>query len=476
MAKGRNANPVDSPSKRERLPVAKNPVWVTAGSTRGGLALGYRRRAGKAGAWVARLIHEGRRAEKNLGEADDDFPGMAPASPGALPYRAAIAAAAAWAERQHAAWAGGASGAAHAPTVKDAVDAYIAQRKRRPGEGGRDAELRLGRHVLAAPLAAVTLAELHAAAIRDWRAGLRRGGRGSVAAEPAVAPKGGKASKAPPPLTPSTVNRLLNDLRAALNLAGRTHRRILSPGFAQLLEDELRGEAEADEPRGPQLLGDADTRRLVDAAFGVDDDFGALVLVLAATGTRFGQAIRITVADVQPGLGRIMVPVARKGRSDRKTTASRKPAHIAVPIGEDVLARLQPLLSSRRGHEPLLTRWHHRQIRGDKATGTLPRWERAERRPWTDAAEMTRPWREAIAAAGLPADLVPYALRHSSIVRGLKARLPLRLVAALHDTSAAMIERTYSAFIVDAAEDLARAAVVALAPAPVAQLRKLQGA
>jgi hypothetical protein len=44
-----------------------------------------------------------------------------------------------------------------------------------------------------------------------------------------------------------------------------------------------------------------------------------------------------------------------------------------------------------------------------------------------------------------------YALRHSSIVRGLKANLPIRLVAALHDTSVEMIEKHYSAFIVDAA-------------------------
>ena len=35
------------------------------------------------------------------------------------------------------------------------------------------------------------------------------------------------------------------------------------------------------------------------------------------------------------------------------------------------------------------------------------------------------------------ADIVPYALRHSSIVRQLRAGLPVRCAAALHDTSAA---------------------------------------
>jgi site-specific recombinase XerD len=71
---------------------------------------------------------------------------------------------------------------------------------------------------------------------------------------------------------------------------------------------------------------------------------------------------------------------------------------------------------------------------------------------------MTRDWRAACAAAGLPASVIPYALRHSSIVRMLKAGLPIRLVAAVHDTSVAMIEKTYAKYIVDASEALLRAA------------------
>ena len=49
-----------------------------------------------------------------------------------------------------------------------------------------------------------------------------------------------------------------------------------------------------------------------------------------------------------------------------------------------------------------------------------------------------------------------YALRHSSIVRALVAGLPVRLVAAAHDTSVEMIEAHYSAHIIDATEDLHR--------------------
>jgi hypothetical protein len=49
-----------------------------------------------------------------------------------------------------------------------------------------------------------------------------------------------------------------------------------------------------------------------------------------------------------------------------------------------------------------------------------------------------------------------YALRHSSIVRGLKKNLPVRLVAALHDTSVEMIEKHYAAYIIDMTEEMAR--------------------
>ena len=40
--------------------------------------------------------------------------------------------------------------------------------------------------------------------------------------------------------------------------------------------------------------------------------------------------------------------------------------------------------------------------------------------------------------------VIPYALRHSSIVRGLRKGLPIQQVAKLHNTSVKMIERHYA--------------------------------
>jgi hypothetical protein len=133
--------------------------------------------------------------------------------------------------------------------------------------------------------------------------------------------------------------------------------------------------------------------------------------------------------------------------------------HIAVPVGPDVLSRLEPILRDRSSREPLLLRWTHR------ATDLPGRWERDGRRAWREAYEVDKLWTATISAAAVPADTVMLSLRHSSIVRGLRAGLPVRLVGALHDTSVQMIEQHYAAFIVDATEELARRAVMSMASA-----------
>ena len=49
-----------------------------------------------------------------------------------------------------------------------------------------------------------------------------------------------------------------------------------------------------------------------------------------------------------------------------------------------------------------------------------------------------------------------YSLRHSNIVRALLAGVPTRVVASSHDTSTTILERVYSAFILDHADAVAR--------------------
>ena len=404
---------LDSAPKRARLTPSKNPYWQSVGGSRSGEWLGYRRAAGGFGTWIAKVIIGKRKVEARLAQADDAGHGA-----GELAYPAAVAAALAWAKDKRAEIVSNRSGEVveAVSTVENVIAAYVAGREKRAPSGGRDARWRLTKHVLKdAKLAPLELPQVKATDLAAWRRRL------------------------PTEMRPATLNRLLNDVRAALATA--------YPGGVLPLElrSRLKAEADATEAREVTTLPAPVITRLIDASLGVDEHFGMLVLVLAATGARLSQISRLTVGDVQLAAGRIMVPSSAKGRASK----ARKPT--AVPVGADILARLAPLVGVRPANAPLLL-----QKSGQ---------------PWTFAAQMSRPWRAACVAAGLPRGTVPYDLRHSSIVRALAAGVAIRFVAMTHDTSVAMIERHYSRFITSEVEAAARGAIVPLAPAAVVQLR-----
>jgi hypothetical protein len=120
------------------------------------------------------------------------------------------------------------------------------------------------------------------------------------------------------------------------------------------------------------------------------------------------------------------------------------------------IAVLLLAIARRPSDAALFERWLHEQEPGGIA------WKKSERGPWK-RAELARPWKVIRERAGMP-KVIPYALRHSSIVRGLRKGLPIQQVAKLHNTSVKMIERHYAKYIATALEDLARAAVVSLVP------------
>ena len=410
-----------TPAKRRRLEKRRNPYWVGVSGGRGGVSLGYRTGARGPGCWIGKAVADGRRSEERLALADD-----AGADDSALGYSAAVAAALAWAKRAHAAATTAGKAAAPVLTVQTAIEAYT-ERRASQSIHGRDAASRLRLHVLANDAFADTrLRRLSSADFEIWRKGL--------------------STK----LKPQSVNRLLNDLRAALNAAVEMHWRQLPAHLPLEIRVGTKAAPNATETRR-QLLSDDEVRRLVTAGFKVDEtgDFGRLILILAATGARFSQASRLVVGDVQIAAKRLMMPASSKGRGQVK------PRRLAVPVDADVIARLEPCLIDRAAGEPLLLRWTHRQ------TGPTE-WVRVERQPWRSSSEASRHWSRALAKASVEKSTVMYAMRHSSIVRGLQAGLSIRMVAALHDTSTAMIERHYSAHILDAGEELARRATLSM--------------
>jgi integrase len=364
---------IDTVARRKKLPVATHPVWNSIGDARSGLKLGFRKGT-RGGVWTAKSVSGGARTEITLGPADDG-------SGTGMSHADAVAAAIAWSGKERARLAAKVDDEKNrVPTVTDAVANHVNARIARSARG-QDAKTRLGKHVLSdTKLAALPVGRLTARVLNDWRASL------------------------PTTMTPAGINRLLNDFRAALNAHVAAHWRDLPATLSKEIETGLKALPGAGNARHA-LLSDADVRRAVEAAYDVDDDLGNLVLILASTGARFSQAARITVIDLQPDAGRVMVPASAKGNKQRH--------HAAVPLGPDTVERLKCLTVARKSHEPLLLRWLSQQ------TGPVE-WARVKRVPWRHASEMTRGWRKALAKAGVPR-VEAYSLRHASIVRGLRS-------------------------------------------------------
>ena len=339
-------------------------------------------------------------------------------------------------------------------TVRLAVEVYIESRNardsRRVGRPVRaDAAHRLERYVIgrskhgqrkavaAAPISEIALYKLTERNLLEWREGL------------------------PTCLKATAVQRLVNDFKAALNSTYERNRDRLPPALPSIVKSGLKAALVDEDDAVPlarenQILSDAQISDLiratheVDAEHDWDGDLFRLIVVMAATGARFSQVARLRVVDVQTGAGRLMIPASRKGRGG-------KGGMTPVPVGRDVLDALAPILTGRSKSALLLERWRYAQQQG-----TI-RWHRSRRQAWETPSEIVRFWGEIRERVRLP-DVVPYAFRHSSIVRGIRANLPLRLVAAIHDTSVTMIERHYARFIADGLDMLAARAIVPLVP------------
>ncbi|MET2825823.1 integrase [Mesorhizobium shangrilense] len=448
MAKRVRDAHLETRTAREKLKARGKPYYKSIGPR---LHVGYRK--GKTGGvWVARLYlgkAEGEQGDKKdcyrvqkIGVADDmvDSDGKT-----ILDFWQAQNVARAF-QAELSVETEPATGAL--PTVRDAVDAYIAARdardsRRRARAVRSDASRRLHRYVLgqgkrgnheavpASPLAGVGMATLTDEHLSSWRAGL------------------------PAELKETTKQRLVNDLKAALH----SQRKQLNS--ALVVGDGLKGDVDEPEPvaRDNQILSDVQIMRLLGAALQVDGELGwdgdlfRLVVVLNATGARFSQIVRMKVRDCQLSEARLLVPSSRKGKG--------KGGSITIPVEPAVIDALRPVVTGRANDAWLLERWQHRQVAGSI------RWVRDGRGPWQTSSFIAQPWKAIRERAQMPT-VIAYALRHSSIVRGIRQNLPIRLVAAAHDTSVAMIEKHYAKWITSGLEEMARAAIVPLMPPPLA--------
>jgi len=385
--------------KRFELSVSKKPRFESLGD---GVSLGYRRNQG-AGTWVARKADgRGGSNQKVIGHADDyqDADGELVLS---------------WAQAQAKAFATTAAGehrSGKALTLRTALDHYEANLMLRGGDLGNVARLQL--HV-PVTLLDKPVVDLKAADLRGWRDELGQ------------------------KLRPATVNRTATALKAALNLAADGHEGIAS---RNAWEKGLSALPDASVARNV-ILTDEVVHRIVSSAYQVSESFGLLVEVAAVTGARYSQIASLRVRDLQDDNGnpRLMMPSAKKGKGTKRV--SSRP----VPIPASLASRLRHWARARDGDERLLV----------KATGEP--WKRSDHTRLFARAIKNARIEPATIAPFSPKELTIYALRHSNIARQILKGVPIRVVAVVHDTSVAMIEKNYSAYLADHADAIARSAM-----------------
>jgi integrase len=229
-------------------------------------------------------------------------------------------------------------------------------------------------------------------------------------------------------LKPASVNRICRSFKAALTLAAQRDKRITN---ATAWKHGLKSIAGGNAPSRCNYYQDgADINQLIRECRVVHgDDYGDLIEVLAATGTRESQALKLRPHDLQEndkGEPRLMIWCSNKGRN-------REPEQRAFPISERLAVMLRKRIAARGANRSLFDKiWNV----SDKFRIVLERLE----------FDLT---------------LTPYTFRHSSIIRQLRAGVPLRIVAHGHDTSVKEIERVYARFLNDASDDLLRKGLLA---------------
>jgi integrase len=375
----------------DKKPRLKQPIRGRAyfSEIRKGLAVGYRRN-GRAGTWLVRAAKgNGKSWMKSFATADDFEPANGETI---MTYEQAK-------ERAILLARGNVASSAdrHGPiTVEQAIDAFQADLLARGQSHLNATSVRF--HLKDTSLFRMPVALLEKKMLADVRNSLVKSG-----------------------LKPATADRIGKSFKAAMNLAASNDPRIVNikawkDGWKALPNSSTANNI---------ILGDAIVAALVQAAYGVDHQLGIYFHILAETGTRESQMLRLRVSDLQDDRAapRLMMPTSRKGRN-------RKPGHIPVPVSPPLAGILRAAVAGRAGSNPLVS----------KIETPSPR------------------FREIAALVdGVDPDATPYAFRHSSIVRMLIKNIPIRIVASLHDTSVAMIEKHYSAYITNVSDALTRA-------------------
>ena len=360
--------------ERESLSARREPHWQRL---RPGCFVGYRPSAREgSGTWIARAYDEEERTYRL--KALGDF--------AALATRDKFAAAKKEAEAFAALIESGGHHAVEMETVEQACRAFA--------NGNNEIENRFKRHVYSDPIARVHLTKLRRRHTKEWRERLE--------SQPALVSRRKGGEQKTRPRSPSSVNRDMAVLRAALG-------RVLAPGSPET-------EAAWQQPLKPiknatkrrTLYLDRDQRRSLLEK--VEETAEPFVRALCTLPLRPGAVAGLTAADFDKRTNELSIGKDKDG----------KPRRIVIPAAAGAVFAAQTK---------------------DKLP-SAPLFMRANGKAW-DKETWKGPIAEAAARAGLPAGVTAYTLRHSTITDLVTAGLPLLTVAQISGTSAEMIERHY---------------------------------
>jgi integrase len=364
--------------------------------------LGWERKGTKAGRWVLRRYVDRLYKHAALGLADDVVEADGET---VLAFEQAEAAARALLDRPAA--------RAHRLTVRQAMANYVAF-KESQGQPTSDLRYRSDAHILPS-LGNLVVAELTATRLRKWLAALaampsmkrsRRGGEQSYAAEPSTDEDIRRRR--------ASANRVLSMLKASLNFAhdeGHVADR-------SAWDRKLKPFREVEVAR-VRFLSVAEAQRLINAA---DPEFRPLVEAGLQSGARYGELIRLEVADFNRDAGTVAVRRSKSGKARH------------VVLTEEGAAFFAQVCAGRAGSELMF--------------------RRADGSAWEKSAQ-ARPMAEAVKRAKIVPAINFHGLRHTWASLAVMAGVPLLVVAKnLGHTDSRMVERHYShlapSFVADA--------------------------
>ncbi|MET0106640.1 MAG: tyrosine-type recombinase/integrase [Sedimenticola sp.] len=390
MARASRRFSLETRTARTRLKVRGTPYWVTIGK---GLALGYRKGA-KTSSWVVRLdtghlwpngsrrqhIYETRTLDGVKPDDFEDADGVV-----VLDYFQAQEKARKFAAGERAKEHVGANPETY--TVKQAMTDYLSDYKARSGKDTDGIKKRIEKHIEGS-LGHKNVVNLTPTQIKRWLNRLV-----SVDESDLEVLRRQR----------STANKQLTLLKAGLNLAFREGRvnddrawRVIQP-FANVDAPKIR------------FLDEVQTRKLINAC---EKDFRPLVQTALLTGCRYGEVIRMKVADYDAANHSIHIPYSKSGKARH------------IPLTDEGVAFFDRAVTSKE-HDSLI-------------------FMREDGEPWGKSHQARR-MALACKEAGIKPAISFHILRHCYGAALAKAGVPLQVIAAaLGHSDTRMTEKHYA--------------------------------